>query len=228
MDFLGVGDPRFGRILADSAEGSASLPEVDATRAAQRTGLEPLPYTRAEVEASSRFFPPGKAELLLGSEAREATLVEPGFLSRFRIVHFATHGLTDERFPMRSALVLSDPQDPSEDGFLAASEIYPLRLDAELVVLSACETGMGKMVRGEGVLGLPRALLFAGASNVVMSLWSVSDEATAELMTRFYEEMTDRKRPPAQALARAKVSMLESERWSHPFYWAGFVFLGPG
>jgi CHAT domain-containing protein len=153
---------------------------------------------------------------LLGAEAQESTLVEPGFLSSFRILHFATHGLPDEQFPMRSALALSFPKDASQDGFLTAAEIYRLHLSADLAVLSACETGKGKMVRGEGVLGLPRAFLYAGVRNVVVSLWSVSDEATALLMRNFYGDLV------------TKTAMIESKEWNHPFYWAGFVLLGPG
>jgi CHAT domain-containing protein len=103
-----------------------------------------------------------------------------------------------------------------------------MSLNADLVVLSACETGKGKMVRGEGVLGLPRAFLYAGARNVVLSLWSVSDEGTASLMKVFYRELVQGRRSPGEALARAKEEMIGTERWHHPFYWAGFVLVGPG
>ena len=228
--FLGVGDPTFN---AQTTEAIASVEPV--VQGAFRSGipgtgetrLTPLPNTRKEVVAIGRFFDKEEPSLLLGADATEATLKESGYLSRFRILHFATHGLTDERFPKRCCLALT-PADSSSDAFLEAEEIYALPVRADLVVLSACETGKGKMVRGEGVLGLPRAFLYAGARNVVVSLWSVSDEGTADLMTSFYREMIQRKRPAAEALARAKEDMMRSERWHHPFYWAGFVLIGPG
>jgi CHAT domain-containing protein len=229
LSFLGVGDPVFTANAAsegDAARGAA----VDSsfTIAGTRSGLDPLPHTRTEVTAIQALFKPNDTRVLLGKEASEKTLTEPGFLSEFRILHFATHGLPDERSPMRSSLALSYPEDPSEDGYLQASEIVRLHLAADLVVLSACETGKGKMVRGEGVLGLPRAFFYAGARNVLVSLWSVSDEATADLMTAFYQQMIGHHRGPALALSLAKNQMIQSSRWSHPFYWAGFVLMGPG
>jgi CHAT domain-containing protein len=180
------------------------------------------------VVAISRLFDDSRSTLLLGDEAKETTVRSPGFLSQFRILHFATHGLTNERFPKQCCLALAASADSSMDGFLQAGEIYGLSLNADLVVLSACETGKGKMVRGEGVLGLPRAFLYAGARNVVVSLWSVSDEGTAKLMTSFYREMIVGKRLPGEALARAKEAMIQTDRWHDPFYWAGFVLIGPG
>ncbi|HET9235209.1 MAG TPA: CHAT domain-containing protein, partial [Candidatus Eisenbacteria bacterium] len=228
--FLGVGDPVFN---GQAAKTVASVEPV--VQGAFRSGIPgtgetrllPLPNTRKEVITIGQFFDKERPRLLLGAEATEANLKEPGFLSRFRILHFATHGLTDERFPKRCCLALS-AADSASDAFLEAEEIYALPVRADLVVLSACETGKGRMVRGEGVLGLPRAFLHAGARNVVVSLWSVSDEGTADLMTSFYREMIQKKRPAAEALARAKQDMMRSDEWHHPFYWAGFVLIGPG
>lgn len=213
---LAVGDPVFG-----TGEGA------EAEESAIRTGLAPLPYTRDEVETIASYFKEDRRTTLLENAAREKTLVEPGYLSKFDILHFATHGLIDERRPDQSRLALSFPQDPSEDGYLQASEIYGLDLHADLVVLSACETGLGKMVRGEGVLGLPRAFFYAGASSIVVSLWSVSDHSTADLMSAFYQRMISRGDAPAEALRRAKEELRKTDTFAHPFYWAPFVILGP-
>jgi CHAT domain-containing protein/tetratricopeptide (TPR) repeat protein len=215
MAFLGVGDPVF-----TAAARSADEP--------LRGGeLAPLPFTGDEVEMIAGLFPPGSATVLVGEEASEVTLSRPGYLSPYRVLHFATHGLVDERRPEKSSLALAFPRDPSEDGYLQASEIYHLQLNADLVVLSACETALGRMVRGEGVLGLPRAFLYAGASSVVVSLWSVSDRSTSELMGGFYEEMIEEGKSPGEALGEAKARLLESESFAHPFYWAPFVMIGP-
>jgi CHAT domain-containing protein len=213
---LAVGSPSFG-------EGEGA----DAEEKARRAGLAPLPYTRDEIETIGSHFKEANRTLLLDAAAREKTLTEPGFLSRFDMLHFATHGLIDERRPEKSRLALSFPRDPSEDGYLQASEIYELDLGADLVVLSACETGLGKMVRGEGVLGLPRAFLYAGASSIVVSLWSVSDRSTADLMSEFYRRMMGKNDSPAEALRRAKEELRKSGAFAHPFYWAPFVILGP-
>jgi CHAT domain-containing protein len=206
LDLLAVGDPAFGSEAKPAA----------------------LPWTRKEVEAIGALFPSGRATLLLGADAREKTITARGFLGRYRILHFATHGLVNERRPERSSLVLSVPADSSEDGGFEASEIYRERLDADLVVLSACETGLGKVYRGEGVLGLPRAFLFAGASSVVLSLWSVSDRSTSEFMLAFYSGMIQEGMSPAAALARARRTLRADPAFVHPFHWAPFVMMGVG
>ena len=229
--FLGVGDPDFAGKPAPETVSAAPVTEAAFRSGVPGTGeirLPSLPHTREEIVDISHSFKKGDATVLLGDEARESRLEEPGFLSQFSILHFATHGLTNERFPKQCCLALSAPADSSTDGYLKAGEIYGLALNADLVVLSACETGKGKMVRGEGVMGLPRAFLYAGTRNVVVSLWSVSDEGTAELMKAFYREMVEKRRNPGEALARAKEEMLQTDRWRHPFYWAGFVLVGPG
>jgi CHAT domain-containing protein len=230
LSLLAVGDPVFGD--RDEEAGLPAEPEPeqgpksDDDGGGLRGGLDPLPFTRDEVETISGFFDEDRATVLLGEDAREARLTEPGFLADFDIVHFATHGLIDERRPERSKLALSFPEDPSEDGYLQASEIYRLDLGADLVVLSACETGLGRMVRGEGVLGLPRAFFYAGASSVVVSLWSVSDQSTSRLMAAFYERMISRGESPARALAGAKADLRKEGEFAHPFYWSPFVVMG--
>jgi CHAT domain-containing protein len=150
-------------------------------------------------------------------------------LGQYSIVHFATHGLLNEKHPELSGLVLSlyDREGRyREDGFLRLSDIYGLSLPVDLVILSACRTGLGKEVRGEGLIGLTRGFMYAGASRVVASLWQVDDEATAELMKHFYLKMFKEGMPPAAALRAAQLSMSGQRRWSNPYFWAGFMLQG--
>jgi CHAT domain-containing protein len=181
-------------------------------------GLRPLPFSRAEAEAILAFAPADKRWGALGPAAsRDAVL--GGGLGRYRIVHFATHGLIDTEHPERSGIALSG-------GFLEASEIYGLDLPADLVVLSACRTALGRNFRGEGLIGLTRAFQSAGARSVLVSLWEVEDRATAELMRRFYREMLVAGRPPAAALRAAQASLRGEPGWRSPYFWAGFVLQG--
>jgi CHAT domain-containing protein len=150
-------------------------------------------------------------------------------LGRYSIVHFATHGILDEEHPELSGLVLSlyDREGRfREEGFLSLGDIYGLSLPVDLVVLSACRTGLGKEVRGEGLIGLTRGFMYAGSPRVVASLWQVDDEATAELMRYFYLKMFKEGMSPAAALRAAQLSVAGQRRWSSPYYWAGFVLQG--
>src|SRR6266496_2573465 len=150
-------------------------------------------------------------------------------VSKYRFVHFATHGFLNSRHPELSGIVLSlvDQEGRAQDGFLRAHEIYNLKLPADLVVLSGCRTGLGKEIKGEGLVGLTRAFMYAGAARVMVSLWDVNDEATAELMKRFYGGLLGRnKLSPAAALRAAQVSMASDKRWSSPYYWAAFTLQG--
>ena len=226
LDLFALGNPIFEPRKAEDTAPAVAPAEANAP--ATRGGLAPLPFTGEEVEAIGALFEPGRRTLLLQNEARETRVREPGFLGRYRWLHFATHGLVDERRPERSSLALAFPEDASEDGFLQASEIYGLNLDADLVVLSACETGLGKTVRGEGVLGLPRAFLFAGAKSVVVSMWSVSDRSTSKYMQEAYRQMVRQNKAPAEAMMRARDTLRRSPEFAHPFYWAPFVLIGPG
>jgi tetratricopeptide (TPR) repeat protein len=160
-------------------------------------------------------------------KASRATVTSPE-LGQYRIVHFATHGLLNSEHPELSGLVLSlfDEQGKSQNGFLRLHDIYNLNLPADLVVLSACNTGLGKEVRGEGLVGIVRGFMYAGAARVVASLWKVDDEATAELMKRFYRYMLQEKMPAAAALKAAQVEMWQQKRWRSPYFWAGFVLQG--
>jgi CHAT domain-containing protein len=151
-----------------------------------------------------------------------------GDLGMYRIVHFATHGLLDDQRPELSGLVLSlvDESGRSQDGFLRLNEIYNLRLSADLVVLSACQTGLGKEVRGEGLIGLTRGFMYAGARSVAASLWKVDDVATRELMKRLYTGLFKSGLKPAAALRAAQLEMLKTTQWRAPYYWAAFVLQG--
>ena len=149
-------------------------------------------------------------------------------IGRRRIVHFATHGLINSQHPELSGIVLSlvDRQGKLQDGFLRLHDIYNMRLGADLVVLSACQTALGKEIKGEGLVGLTRAFMYAGVPRVVASLWEVSDLATAELMKKFYGAMFQRGLPPAAALRTAQLEMSKDRRWNSPYYWAGFQITG--
>jgi CHAT domain-containing protein len=149
-------------------------------------------------------------------------------LGEYRYVHFATHGVLDSERPGLSSLLLStvDDKGKPQDGFLRANDIYNLKLPAELVVLSACQTGLGKEIKGEGLVGLTRGFMYAGAARVVVSLWNVNDKATAELMTRFYERMLKQGERPAAALRAAQVEMWKQKQWKSPYYWAAFTMQG--
>ena len=186
-----------------------------------------LPFTREEADRIVAAAPAGTATEMLDFAANRAA-VTSNDLSQYRIVHLATHGFLDTERPELSALLLSliDEQGNTQDGFLRAHEVYNLNLPVELVVLSACETGLGKEIKGEGLVGLTRGFMYAGAARVVVSLWSVSDKATAELMTRFYRKMLADGQRPAAALRAAQVEMWKEQRYQAPYYWAAFVLQG--
>lgn len=187
-----------------------------------------LPYTRDEVLAISNLFPLDQRHVYLGAEAREET-VKSEKLDDFRFIHFATHSFLDEIRPGRSRILLSRAPQSLEDGILQMGEIMRLKMNADLVTLSACSTGLGKLVNGEGVLGLTRAFFYAGARNVAVLLWNVNDFATATLMVSFYRHLS-RGVPESEALRQAKLSLLHSSQplWHHPYFWAAFVIEGEG
>ncbi|MGH9835404.1 MAG: CHAT domain-containing protein, partial [Blastocatellia bacterium] len=143
-------------------------------------------------------------------------------------VHFATHGTLDSQNPELSAIVLSlvDQQGRPQDGFLRLHDIYNLNLPAELVVLSACDSALGREIKGEGLVGLTRGFMYAGAARVAASLWKVDDEATAELMAQFYQRMLNDRMSPAAALREAQIAIWRQPRWNAPYYWAAFVMQG--
>ncbi len=186
-----------------------------------------IPYTRKEAESIRRFVDKPEATVALDFNASRDFALGPD-LSHYRIVHFATHGIIDTTRPELSGLVLSLVNEKGEprDGFLRMTDVYNLRLPAELVVLSACQTGLGKTLSGEGLVGMSRGFFYAGARRLVVSLWSVNDEATADLMTDFYRAMLKENLAPASALRRAQREMIKSKRFSAPYYWAAFNLQG--
>ena len=160
---------------------------------------------------------------------RVARPCSSGDLSQYRYVHFATHGVARQRTTgtcRRWCFRWWTREGKPQDGFLRANDIYNLKLPAELVVLSACQTGLGKEIKGEGLVGLTRGFMYAGAARVVVSLWSVNDKATADLMTKFYEKMLKQGERPAAALRAAQVEMWKQKQWQSPYYWAAFTMQG--
>jgi len=217
----------------------ADSPDVRVRSAAQRGfEFEPIPFSRGEVGNISGLFP--QAAVYLG---REATEEQAKSLPRnTRIVHFATHATLDERFPLNSAVVLSIPEkfeEGKDNGLLQAWEIFErVRIDADLVVLSACESGLGKEMGGDGLIGLTRAFQYAGARSVMASLWKISDRTTAELMVRFYKHWKEGL-PKDEALRAAQMELIQgpikvkNEQGkeveidaSAPYYWAAFQIHG--
>jgi CHAT domain-containing protein/tetratricopeptide (TPR) repeat protein len=184
--------------------------------------LPPLPFTSEEIE-NIRKYTGGRSDFYQKERAREEAIKNLR-LEDFKIIHFAVHGLLDDKVPARSALVLTLDDDPAEDGFLQAREVYNLKLSAELAVLSACQTGRGRLITGEGVLGLTRTFLYAGARSVLVSLWNINDQATARFMDYFYKYLS-RGESKEESLRQAKLEMIDSG-YSHPRYWAAFVLIG--
>ena len=188
--------------------------------------LRPLPYTRTEANNIGALFPVAQRKIFLGAEASEQN-VKSAALADYRYLHFATHGVVDEDVPSRSGVILSLVGNDKEDGILQMPEIMRLKLNADLVTLSACRTGLGEVVGGEGVLGLTRAFMYAGARSVVASLWNVNDTATAELMKSFYANLK-KGQSKDEALRQAKLGLLHGRQvsWRNPYYWAPFVLAG--
>jgi CHAT domain-containing protein/Tfp pilus assembly protein PilF len=195
--------------------------------------LPPLPAAGREVRVILKLarsaYPGAKIVSATGFEATRSQVVG-GALAGFSIAHLAAHGLVDPERPERSALLLArfDAQGRRQQGRLTAEDVRRLDLPADLVVLSACQTALGRDFRGEGPMGLTHAFLSAGASGVVVSLWSVDDRATAVLMEQFYRGLLVGALPPAEALRQAQLALWRDPEWSAPFYWAGFVLEGDG
>ena len=183
--------------------------------------------TRREADAILAMAPKGATLRAVDFDASRTTAMGPD-LGRYRIVHFATHGVVNNKQPGLSGVILSmvDVEGRPQNGFLRLHDIYNLDLPVDLVVLSACESALGKPVEGEGLVGIVRGFMTAGARSVVASLWKVDDEATGQLMSRFYREMLKENRPPAAALRNAQIAMWRQEDWKPPFFWAAFVLQG--
>jgi len=189
--------------------------------------LPRLPASAQEAKAIAAMVPEDRRFIALGFDATKAAASSPD-LNRYKIVHFATHTVLNERHPDLSSLVMSlvDQAGKSQNGYLQVRDIYNLRLSAELVVLSACETALGKDVKGEGLMSMVRAFMYSGTPTVLASLWKVDDEATAELMTEFYKELLQNKRTPAAALRQAQITQMQKKSRQSPYFWAGFQLQG--
>jgi CHAT domain-containing protein/Tfp pilus assembly protein PilF len=210
-ELLAIGDPDYG----NSSSLSVSFPGLS---------LSQLAYSGKEIDEIAKSFPASHTSILKGKAATEQAIksLKP---DDYRIIHFAAHGLIDDQFPARSSLVLSLDPNSSEDGLFQAREVFDLRLNTDLVVLSSCHSAGGRLIRGEGIEGLNRAFFFAGTSAVLMSLWPINDEATSQLMNRFYFHLKSGN-SIARALQNAKIDMIATRAYSHPFFWAGFMVSG--
>ncbi|HEY0554296.1 MAG TPA: CHAT domain-containing protein, partial [Thermoanaerobaculia bacterium] len=219
-------DPRVGEQVGKSSSAVATAASTARTRSGASSFLR-LPWTRREAQAIVAAAPVGRSLMALDFRASRQTALSSE-LSRYRIVHFATHGVVDSQTPSLSGLMLSRVSERGTpvEGFLGLDDVYNLHLGADLVVLSGCETALGKEVRGEGLVGLTQGILYSGAKLVAASLWRVEDQATAELMSRFYRGLLREGRPPAAALREAQLAIRSDRRWRSPYYWSGFVLQG--
>jgi CHAT domain-containing protein len=224
----------------DYAQSTSPLTDIIAsheslTTAARQAGImcgkEAFPrllYSRQEADSIAALVQAKDRLKSLDYQASKKTATSPE-LSSYRIVHFATHGILNSVNPEMSGIVLSlfDERGDQQDGFLLLQDIYSLKLPAELVVLSACQTALGKEIKGEGLVGITRGFMHAGSPRVIASLWQVDDVATANLMKRFYENMLKgRGLRPAAALREAQKAMRKNPVYCAPHYWAGFIFQG--
>lgn len=214
-EFVGFADPELppeviARLEAGGEDPAARWP--------------PLPEARREIGAISALFPPRRRMIFLGEDATERRVKAEPAVGRAALLHFAAHTIIDTRRPGRSSLVLG-PGEASEDGLLQVHEIFDLDLSARLVVLSGCQTGLGREIRGEGLVGMTQAFFYAGADALVVSLWPVPDRSTGDLMVHLYEEL-EGGATAATALRRAKLALIEADPRLHPFYWSAFVLVG--
>jgi len=223
-----IADPLYGpddeRVAPPNQDGETLRSGTSARHFAR------LPFAEGEAKAIIALAPPGRSLLELGPEATKESVLGT-HLTGYRYVHFAVHGLIDADYPALSRLVLSQVDgtgQPLADGSLRLHDIYDMRLDAQMVVLSACDTALGQEIRGEGLVGLARGFMYAGAHRVVASLWQVQDVATAPLMEDFYRGLLEEHHTPADALREAQIAMLTADdgRQAFPYYWAGFVLQG--
>jgi CHAT domain-containing protein len=231
--------PDTADVLSELATDAAESIQADGRRGLQRAPansilgsppdimLDRLLWTRVEAAQIMKVTPAGTGFLAQDFAANLTTALSPA-LAQYRIVHFATHAVSDSEHPERSGLVLSlfDSRGRPENGFLSLQQIYGLNLPADLVVLSACETGLGREIGGEGLVGLVRGFMYAGATRVIASLWSVDDEVTAHLMAHFYRGLEQEKLSPAAALRAAQLAVRTEKKWRPPYYWAGFQLQG--
>jgi CHAT domain-containing protein len=230
-----VGRPRAPKdvaVLADPVFGPLD-PRVRSVQSAgtgnrsAATTLVRLRFSRQEADAIAALAPGPRMFKAVDFAASRAAATSPA-LADYAIVHFATHGLIDNQRPELSGIVLSlvDERGRPQDGFLRVYDIYNLKLGADLVVLSACQTALGKDIKGEGLIGLTRGFMYAGVPRLVASLWQIDDRATSELMKRFYASMLTGGERPASALRDAQLALSRIKGWDSPYYWAAFTLQG--
>ena len=229
-----VADPVFSsddsRLQTPASNRGESWDEYNLNRSARQLDIgiwNRLPGTRTEAEAILDLVPESESIYAFDFAANRIMATNPQ-LSQYKIIHFATHGLFNSINPELSGIVLSmvDPQGNAQNGFLRLHDIFNLDFSADLVVLSACKTGLGQQVRGEGLVGLTRGFMYAGTPRVLVSLWDVDDAATAEMMTRFYRLMLIEKLSATEALRKAQLEMQTDTQWNSPYYWAAFTLQG--
>lgn len=217
-ELFAMGDP----VFLDSSEVDYDYDD----RFTLRDGnFQRLLYSGEEVKKIGSLFK--NSAIYTRESATEEEIKSSGGLEDYKYIHLAAHGILNEDNPQLSGIVLSQDQDPMEDGFLQTREIFNLKLSADLVVLSACRTGLGKIVDGEGIIGLTRAWMYAGTPSLVVSLWSVNDRSTSRLMEQFYRNIRH-ERDFSDSLRAAKLNLIEEgeEAYSNPYFWAGFVLIG--
>ncbi|HEY0765082.1 MAG TPA: CHAT domain-containing protein [Pyrinomonadaceae bacterium] len=217
-------DSSAGEVLAVKNQVSRDI-ELEADKF-DPNSIQPLLFTKHELANLTEIA--GPKSLVARGFTASRQMLDSLDLSQYSILHFATHGVLDPKRPERSGFFLSmvDTTGRSQNGFITMQDVYRLHAPVDLVVLSACRTGLGKDVRGEGLIGLTRGFMYAGASSVVASLWKVDDEATAELMKHFYANMLQKGMRPAEALRTAQNALRESPQWKSPHFWAGFILQG--
>jgi CHAT domain-containing protein len=225
-----AGDAEFRGLGIQSALADVGGSSAPATPGTPMEGLPlaRLNGTRTEAEQISKLAKAagGEADVWLDMDASEDNLGSRD-VTKYRIIHVATHGLLNAERPQFTGVVLSLVGNKASDGFVRTDEVFNLRLGSPLVMLSACETGLGKEKRGEGVMGLTRAFMYAGAPTVGVSLWSVADKSTADLMTDFYKRLLSADNiTSSSALREAQLAMISDKKYSAPFYWAPFVLVG--
>ena len=220
MDILAFGDPFFGPWEAGD-NGKDIFQDYYNSNAFNFFRLK---YSGFEIDKISSLFKKRKRTIFRREEASKEQLMNHS-LDDYKIIHFATHSIIDEKIPARSSIVLSLDEDLTQDGFLQMREIYNLKLNSDLVTLSSCQTGLGKFIKGEGIEGINRAFFYAGTSSVLMSLWAVNDQASYQLMERFYFHLRSSE-SIMSALRKAKLELIDSNTLSHPYYWAGFIVSG--
>jgi len=191
--------------------------------------IYPLPGSLKETKSIFKLFDEKNKSALLKTHLQaNEEFAKSGELSKYKYLHFATHGIVNEEKPELSGLILAQDTTSTEDNILFSGEIYNVKLNADLTVLSACETGLGKITKGEGIIGLTRALLYAGSKNIIVSLWQVSDDSTNKLMVDFYTNFLNQKRLKkySKHLKDAKIKMINEGKYAHPFFWSPFVLIG--